>query len=158
MNEARDDEIKSYNSIIEECEIFCFITRDADLQREQHAQRLEDIETLIFPPQVFVSTGCIVKHQTCSICGSEYGECEHLAGRPYFGEFCAIVAGDLEVNHVAIVKNAADKGCRITHFSVAGGERNRMTWKVEPTRHESNEPNPENPGLGAQAVIRRLTA
>jgi hypothetical protein len=122
---------------------------------ERHAQHLEDIERLIFPPQVFVSTGSIVKRQTCSICGSEYGECEHLAGRPYFGEVCAIVAGDLEINHAAVVKNPADKGCRITHFSVAGGERNRMTWKIEPTRHESNERNPEKPGLGARAVIRR---
>jgi hypothetical protein len=105
---------------------------------ETHAQRLEEIERLVFPPQVFVSAGIIVRHQECSICGSEYGDCEHLAGKPYWGKFCCIIAKDIEANHIAVVKNPADKRCRIVHFTVEGGERNRMTWKVEPIQPEKS--------------------
>lgn len=133
---------------------------------EIQAKRLEDIERLIFPPQVFVSAGMVVRHQECSICGNEYGDCEHLAGKPYFGQFCCIIARDVIANHVAIVKNPADKRCRVTCFSVEGGERNRMTWKVEPPKLEqgsksspsteiqrTGEGAPEKEGLHATAAI-----
>jgi hypothetical protein len=95
------------------------------------AERLEAIEKLVFPPQVFVSAGAIVRRQECSICGGEYGECGHLIGKPYWGEFCYILAKDIEFDHAAIVANPADKRCRILRFSVEGGERNRMSWKIE---------------------------
>jgi len=95
-------------------------------------KKLEAIEKIVFPPQVFVSSGMIVKKQECSICGGEYGECDHLAGKPYMGRFCYIIARDLSVDHVAIVEQPADKRCRIEHFDVEGGMRNRMTWKIKP--------------------------
>jgi len=98
-------------------------------------KRLDAIEKIIFPPQVFVSSGMIVKNQECSICGSEYGECDHLAGKPYMGRFCYIIARDLSVDHVAIVEQPADKRCRIEHFEDEGGMRNRMTWKIEPKKN-----------------------
>lgn len=98
----------------------------------QHSERLEAIEKLIFPPQVFVSSGIIVKNQECSICGKEYGDCDHLVGRPYMGKFCYIIARDMSLDHVAIVDHPADKRCRVKHFEVEGGTRNRMTWKIEP--------------------------
>lgn len=103
----------------------------------QHAQRLEAIERLIFPPQVFISSGMIVGFQECSICGGDYDECNHLVGKPYMGEFCHIVARDVSLDHVAIVKDPADKRCRVERFSVEGGYRNKMTWQVEA---ESEEP------------------
>lgn len=102
---------------------------------ELRNRRLEAIEHLVFPPQVFLSTGVIVKVQECSICGQEYEDCEHLIGKPYMGEFCHIIACDLEIDHVSIVEHPADKRCRVQQFSVEGGKRNRMTWCVEP---ESN--------------------
>jgi len=219
MNDAaEEDHIKRFNSVIDECQIFCSITRDSGLQRVacanletllndcgdlkseaiasgnedfanlllgfeciatcllseikmwlllkaeepdaawdrlitapmaataavrahngfahlgKYAEHLEMVEKVVFPPQVFISSGLIVRHQECSICGSEYGECEHLAGKPYWGQFCSIVAKDIEANHVAIVENPADKRCRIVHYTADGGERNRMTWKIEPTK------------------------
>jgi hypothetical protein len=97
---------------------------------EKQAQRLIEIEKLVFPPQVFVSTGFIVRKQECLICGNEYEECEHLIGKPYFGRFCHIIARDIEPNHVAIVRQPAEKSCRIVKFSTEGGQRNRMTWRV----------------------------
>ncbi|WP_312930864.1 hypothetical protein [Agrobacterium cavarae] len=105
---------------------------------EAQAARLEEIERLVFPKQVFVSAGMIVRHQECSICSSEYGDCDHLAGKPYWGKFCYIKATDFEADHVALVESPADKRCRITAYSLDGGQRNRMTWKIEPREFEEN--------------------
>ena len=99
---------------------------------EEHNGRLEAIEQLVFPAQVFMSSGLIVRVQECSICGGDYEDCEHLAGKPYMGEFCYIVARDMEFDHAAIVEHPADKTCRVQTFSVEGGNRNRMTWQIEP--------------------------
>ncbi|MBS0536992.1 MAG: hypothetical protein JSR72_23275 [Proteobacteria bacterium] len=102
----------------------------------QHVRRLNAIESLVFPPQVFVSSGMIVGFQECSICGGDYDECSHLVGKPYMGDLCHIVARNISLEHVAIVKDPADKRCRVERFSVEGGYRNRMTWQIEA---ESNE-------------------
>lgn len=116
---------------------------------DAHVKRLEEIEALIFPPQVFVSAGFIVKRQECSICGVEYGECEHVAGRPYMGRFCSIVARDITADHVAIVKHPADKRCRITSFETEDGTRNRMTWKIDPKATQPSIGDDESPGTKA---------
>jgi len=108
------------------------------------AERLEAIEKLVFPPQVFVSAGMVVQRQECSICGGEYGECGHLIGKPYWGEFCYTIARDIEFDHVAVVANPADKRCRILHFPVEGGERNRMTWKIEESDADTPASEEEN--------------
>ena len=97
-----------------------------------HYQRLEAIEQLVFPPQVFVSVALIVDRQECSICGDEYEDCAHLIGKPYMGEFCSVImGGNAKIDSVAIVENPVDKRCRIQHFDVEGGTRNRMTWRIE---------------------------
>lgn len=101
----------------------------------EHNKKLEAIEELVFPPQVFISSGMIVRKQECSICGEEYGDCDHLVGKPYMGRFCYIIARDLSLDHVAIVEHPADKRCRVQHFDVEGGSRNRMTWKIEPKKN-----------------------
>lgn len=106
---------------------------------EQHYGKLIAIEHLVFPSQVFISSGFIVRHQECSICGEEYGECQHLIGKPYMGRFCHIIAGDLELDHVAIVEHPADKRCRVQHFDAEGGSRNRMTWRVEAEKEAHNQ-------------------
>ncbi|HMS26195.1 MAG TPA: hypothetical protein PKC80_02325 [Burkholderiaceae bacterium] len=98
---------------------------------EQHVQKLEAIEKIVFPPQVFVSSGMIVGHQECSICESDYDDCDHLIGIPYMGRFCYIIARDISLDHVAIVKEPADKHCRVERFNVDGVVRNRMTWRIE---------------------------
>lgn len=98
----------------------------------EHNRKLEAIEELVFPPQVFISSGMIVGKQECSICGAEYGDCDHLVGKPYMGRFCHIIARDLSLDHVSIVEHPADNRCRVQHFDVEGGTRNRMTWKVQP--------------------------
>ncbi len=101
----------------------------------EHNRKLEAIEEILFPPQVFISSGMIVGKQECSICGEEYGDCNHLVGKPYMGRFCYIIAKELSLDHVAIVEHPADKRCRVQHFDVDGVSRNRMTWKIEPKKN-----------------------
>ena len=98
--------------------------------------KLEAIEHLVFPPQVFISSGFLAANQECSICAMEYGECDHLLGKPYAGKFCHIIARNLSVDHVAIVKAPADKRCRVRSFSVEGGNRSRMTWEISKSEEE----------------------
>ena len=100
---------------------------------DPHLQTLDAIEHLVFPPQVFMSVGMIVGSQICSICGSEYEDCEHIKGRPYMGRFCTVTLIPAKIDHVSIVEDPANKRCRALKFSVNGGDRNRMTWRVEPS-------------------------
>ena len=98
---------------------------------EQHCQKLEEIEKLVFPRQVFLSAGMLVEFQECSICGHEYEDCEHLKGMPYMGKFCGVILREVtKLDHVAIVDHPADKLCRVTEFGVEDGVRDRMTWRV----------------------------
>jgi hypothetical protein len=123
--------------------------------------RLETIEKLVFPRQVFLSAGWIVGRQECSICGGEYGTCAHLDGKPYMGTLCSIVAKDCRGNHVAIVKHPADKKCRIVSFKVEGGTRNRMTWRVEPTKGghlEDADSSAEAAGLSERLMCKAIIA
>ena len=67
------------------------------------------------------------------------GDDVFLAETPTPESFLAARTTGIEGNHVAIVKKPADKGCRILSISVDRGERNCMTWKVEPKQHEKNQ-------------------
>lgn len=117
---------------------------------DNHVRRLDTIERLIFPPQVFLSTGMIVKSQICSICGNEYEDCGHVKGRPYMGKFCTVRLIPSAVDHVAIVDKPANKQCRILRFSAEGGYRNRMTWLIEPRDDDKDKP---RQGLETQAIV-----
>jgi hypothetical protein len=107
---------------------------------ESHATRLDAIEKVVFPPQVFVSAGLIVSKAICTICGTDYEECPHLVGLPYWGEFCFRKLTDVAADHVAIVADPANKRCRMTHFSDEEGRRNRMTWRVEAVKNSDDSP------------------
>src|SRR5271156_2852495 len=48
---------------------------------EARATRLLNIERVVFPAQVFLSAGLIVRSQQCSICGAEYDDCPHIVGK-----------------------------------------------------------------------------
>jgi hypothetical protein len=98
---------------------------------EHRHRRLEVIEQIVFPPQVFLSAGLIVKRQECSICQADYEDCEHIVGRPYMGEFCFRILQNAEAHHVSIVEEPANKRCRVLTFADDGGRRNRMTWRLE---------------------------
>jgi hypothetical protein len=78
--------------------------------------RIQALQSLLFPKQRFFSSGVSVESSTCSICGSEYEECEHIAGGPYMGQLCAQVAEKIKLLAVSLVGDPADKSCRIVSF------------------------------------------
>ncbi len=118
-----------------------------------HVERLHEVEKLVFPPQVFTSIGIVVRCRRCSICGEEYGECAHLVGMPYMGRICHTIITELErIDHVAIVSEPANKNCRITSFSVPGGVRNRMTWKIHPCP-DGTESEEKSQGITANTIL-----
>lgn len=121
---------------------------------EVHGQRLRAIEDLIFPSQNFLSVGIIVRKRLCSICGVQYGECNHLVGRPYMGQFCRTIVTEIDhVDHVALVSEPANKNARVVSFSVPGGRRNKMTWKVTPEEIVANSIDGDQEGLTVTAIL-----
>ena len=101
---------------------------------EQYAERLEAIEKLVFPSQVFNSPGMVIRSAVCSICDSEYGECEHIKGKAYMGEFCGRIIKDVTFTEVSFVDDPADKRCIVTSFSPDGKRWiDRMTFRELPS-------------------------
>lgn len=96
--------------------------------------KYEWIEKFVFPPQIYMSPGFVVTRFTCSICGNDYSECEHIDGLPYWGQICSRIIEDTNVREVSVVNEPEDKKCRIIQFSTDDGYiRNKMTWeKKEP--------------------------
>lgn len=97
---------------------------------QYRSARLEAMERVFFPPQIFFSTGTIVKSSKCTICNSDYNDCEHVKGRIYNGEICARIIEECELLEASVVKNPADKNCRA--ISIGDGDENRdtLTWRV----------------------------
>lgn len=133
LKQERPDEAWDQLVIAQDAALAAIRAHDGFSHLIRQFEKLEEIERLVFPPQVFFSSGFIVGNQECSICGSEYGECDHLIGKPYWGRFCYITARNVVGDHISIVTHPADKRCRAMFFSVEGGNRSRMTWRVTPT-------------------------
>ena len=58
------------------------------LRTQQTQELIDEIEGGI---KKEVSIGCAVKRRMCSVCGSEYGACEHVKGQMYGSERCTAV-------------------------------------------------------------------
>jgi len=96
-----------------------------------YIERLYAVEQLLFPPQVFFSPSIVIEHSKCSICGREYGECDHVAGRAYMGEMCVRIITDIkEVREVSLVNEPANKHARILQITDDGMTRDFLTWRV----------------------------
>ncbi|WP_144408791.1 hypothetical protein [Chromobacterium vaccinii] len=117
-------------------------------------RELEQIESQIFPPQVFVSAGFVSKKIDCSICGERYSKCEHLQGMPYMGLFCEVIHRDPVGDHVAIVKIPADKRCRIVSVKTKDGNRDKLSWEVTP--YKEGEKFEENEPLEAEMIFMSM--
>lgn len=95
-------------------------------------EHLETLETILFPPQSFLSAGFISKNLDCSICGNAFATCDHLRGKPYMGVFCEVIHRDIEGDHIALVETPADKRCRVTSYKVKMGHTDKITLSVTP--------------------------
>lgn len=99
-------------------------------QWENNASRLNDIERLLFPPMTYLSPGMIIKNGECSICGKEYGECNHIRGKAYMGRFCSRILKDVEIKEISFVSEPANKHCRVLQLTDEDGTtRDFLTWK-----------------------------
>ena len=97
---------------------------------EPRAKRLDVLERLLFPKQIFFSTGFTVKSSECSICRKEYRDCDHIKGRIYNGEFCTRLINDADLNEVSVVEEPADKRCRALSFGEGNEMRDVITYRV----------------------------
>jgi hypothetical protein len=101
-----------------------------------YVNHLYVLEQVLFPPLAFFSPGLIIEQSKCSICGQEYGECEHIVGRAYMGEICTrIIEKIKEIKEVSIVSEPANKRAKITRITDEDGIlRDAMTWQAVPER------------------------
>lgn len=103
--------------------------------------RLLLIEKLVFPPQLFLSVGIVVKEAICTICGSIYGDCDHIVGRPYNGQMCSKRITKSEAREVSLVDEPANKHCRILIIEEKGVKRDYLTWRaITDDAGKDNEP------------------
>ena len=100
-----------------------------DLNAEGYANKLHLLEKLLFPPQMFFSPSLIIEKAKCSICGKEYGECEHIVGKAYMGKMCKIITKIKKMKEVSIVEEPANKHARMLQFTDEGVTRDFMTWR-----------------------------
>jgi hypothetical protein len=94
-----------------------------------YVEKLELLEKLLFPSMMFMSPGVIILKSECTICGLEYGECDHIKGRPYMGEICARKLTEVEVREISFVDNPANKRARV--FAISEGDKMRdvLSWR-----------------------------
>ncbi|HEY4032654.1 MAG TPA: hypothetical protein VGL94_01660 [Ktedonobacteraceae bacterium] len=97
---------------------------------EGYSMHLSALEKHMFPNHGFFSIGAIVKKSECSICGQEYGECDHLINKPYMGKICFEHVKELELEEISLVFNPGNKHCRtISITDDEGIVRDALTWQ-----------------------------
>jgi len=106
----------------------------------------DEMEKLLFPPQLFLSAGGVVKSSECSICNADYRNCNHIAGRIYNGQFCSRIVTKFIPNEVSIVKDPADRKCRATSFSEGNEKYDTLTL-----RKTIDEKNKKDENSGTQS-------
>ncbi|MFM0356133.1 hypothetical protein PQR12_21770 [Paraburkholderia nemoris] len=114
-------------------------------------KRLEEIESIIFPPQTFLSAGFTSGYLECSICGQNYSKCDHLRNKPYMGRLCEVIHRKIRANHLAIVKHPADKRCRIVSTKTALGFKDKLSLKITP--YKKGEKYTDDGTLEAQSIL-----
>ncbi|RYG66214.1 hypothetical protein EON64_10275 [archaeon] len=82
---------------------------------ENRLRMLEDIERVVFPPQVFQSPGLLCKRK-CSICEADPIDCDHIRGRLYRGKRCVHIFIECKPYEFSIVDVPEDKRRRIYRY------------------------------------------
>jgi hypothetical protein len=105
-----------------------------------YVNHLHVLEHVLFPPQGFLSPGMIIERSTCSICGRDYEECDHIVGEAYMGEVCVRIIEEVkELTEVSLVTEAANKRARIIRISDEEGIlRDVMTWQPVSDNRKDN--------------------
>jgi hypothetical protein len=130
-----EDYQKSWSLLVDAQEYAIVAIRASDNHYgiNNYIHQLEMIEKTIFPGwNLFNSSGFIETCGDCSVCGQEYGNCDHLEGLVYMGTLCRRVNRKvIELNHTAIVEVPHDRRCIVTKISTDEGKmRDYMTWNI----------------------------
>lgn len=96
---------------------------------EGYLSKLFAYERTLFPQMMFGSTGGIIKKTRCSICNDDYEECQHQKGKMYHGELCVREILEIQLEEVSIVKDPANKLCRILTIESDGKTVDVLTLK-----------------------------
>ncbi len=89
---------------------------------ENYINRLHLFEELLFPKPMYLNSAIIIDKSVCSICGTDYGDCDHVIGRAYMGELCERVIRKFRVKDVSGVSDATDRHWRAL-YSLEGDKR-----------------------------------
>jgi hypothetical protein len=103
-----------------------------DINIISYLNKLLLLEKVLFPPHLFFSPGFLIKSSICTICGKEYGTCDHLKGLPYMGEICAREIVDMEIQEISIVEDPANKLAHLVTISDDTKQRDVFTWREVP--------------------------
>jgi hypothetical protein len=113
LKEDKSSEAWDYLVTAQDCLQLALTAHNRASSFEGYEKHLLDLEKVLFPKQMFLSPGMVVKSRICSICGQEYDECEHVKGRVYSGKPCVTQLKDVEVREISIVDEPASKRRRI---------------------------------------------
>ena len=127
-NKAFDSLINAQSAVRTSAQAHCIAI---DLNAEGYTNKLHLLEKLLFPLQIFFSPGLALEKVECSICGKEYGECDHVAGKAYMGRMCYKIIREVkEIKEISIVEEPANKHRRVLQFiDEEGTKRDWMTWR-----------------------------
>lgn len=105
-----------------------------------YVNHLYVLEQVLFPPLAFFSPEMVIEQSKCSICGQEYGECEHIVGKAYMGEICTRIIEQIkEIKEVSLVTEPANKRARIVRLTDENGIfRDIMTWRTVSEERNDN--------------------
>lgn len=122
-------------------------------------RRLEDLERVLFPSfAAFFSAGFTETIGDCSICGTPFGDCDHLENHIYCGCLCRRVNRRMiSPDHVAFVDDPKDRRCII---SVVENEKGQMVSRFTGKVSEEDVPdsNLVEPGRRAKGVMMTFSS
>lgn len=112
----------------------------------ENLPRLNQIEKLLFPPQIFASPAIKVEITTCSICDTTYGKCDHVDGLSYMGEFCyQRIDSVSDYRELSIVEQPKSKKLRVRAFTSKGITKDWLSFRqIEFEPGPKDDTNAEN--------------
>lgn len=124
LNIKSDKPHEAWNSLVSAQQALkaCLRAHPCGESMSEFGVHLHSLETVLFPPQVYTSIGVTYTESYCSICDVRYGECGHIAGRPYVGQFCSQIVKKSVLHEVSIVEVPENKRCIVTSYSNGSGQ------------------------------------
>jgi len=134
----KEDEMAQAWDILVDCQVHLgTVIRNYPFESdhlEHYLNRLHSYEKTLFPKMIFNSYGGFVKQSHCSICKSDYGDCDHIKGKLYNGEMCTRNITEVELEEISVVENPANKHCRVISIETNGIKKDVLTLREISTK------------------------